>query len=92
MYVDQSNGYLEQPELNKKLLFSAIENSLEADLYTIVDWHVLRDENPNRNIDKAISTFEEIGQRYGNNPGIIYEICNEPNGDTTYEDIANYAN
>lgn len=29
----------------QKLLFSAIENSLEADLYTIVDWHILKDEN-----------------------------------------------
>ena len=37
MYVEQSDGYLEEPELNRKLLYSAIENSLAADLYTIVD-------------------------------------------------------
>ena len=55
MYVEQNDGYLEEPELNKKLLFSAIENSLAADLYTIVDWHVLRDENPNRNIEESRS-------------------------------------
>lgn len=91
MYVDQNDGYLEEPKLNKKLLFSAIENSLAADLYTIVDWHVLRDENPNNNIGEAIAVFEEIAQRYGDNPGIIYEICNEPNGDTTYDDIVRYA-
>ena len=91
MYVEQSDGYLEEPELNRKLLYSAIENSLAADLYTIVDWHVLRDENPNRHAEKAISVFEEIAKRYGDEPGIIYEICNEPNGDTTYDDIINYA-
>lgn len=91
MYVDQNDGYLEEPELNKKLLFSAIENSLAADLYTIVDWHVLRDEDPNRNIDKAMDVLEEVAERYGDHPGIIYEICNEPNGDTTYEDIVRYA-
>lgn len=91
MYVEQNDGYLEEPELNKKLLFSAIENSLAADLYTIVDWHVLRDENPNRNIEEAMDVLEEVAQRYGDNPGIIYEICNEPNGDTTYEDIVHYA-
>ena len=54
MYVEQNDGYLEEPELNKNLLFSAIENSLAADLYTIVDWHVLRDENPNRNIEETV--------------------------------------
>lgn len=91
MYVEQNDGYLEEPELNKKLLFSAIENSLAADLYTIVDWHVLRDENPNRNIEEAMNVLEEVAQRYGDNPGIIYEICNEPNGDTTYADIVHYA-
>lgn len=91
MYVDQNDGYIEEPELNRKLLYAAIENSLAADLYTIVDWHVLRDENPNSHIDKAMKAFEEIAGRYGNEPGIIYEICNEPNGDTTYEDIVQYA-
>lgn len=91
LYVEQNGGYLEEPELNKKLLFSAIENSLAADLYTVVDWHVLRDENPNRNIEEAMDVLEEVAQRYGDDPGIIYEICNEPNGDTTYEDIVHYA-
>ena len=91
LYVEQNDGYLEEPELNKKLLFSAIENSLAADLYTVVDWHVLRDEDPNRNVEKALAVLEEVAQRYGDEPGILYEICNEPNGDTTYEDIARYA-
>lgn len=92
MYVEQNDGYLEEPELNKKLMFTAVENSLAAGLYTIVDWHILRDENPNRHIDEALVAFEEIAKRYGDEPGILYEICNEPNGDTDYEDIKNYAN
>ena len=91
MYVEQNDGYLEEPELNKKLMYSAVENSLAAGLYTIVDWHVLRDEDPNRHIDEAIPVFEEIAKRYGDHPGIIYEICNEPNGETTYKDIKKYA-
>lgn len=91
MYVAQNDGYIEEPELNKKLLFSAIENSLAADLYTIVDWHVLRDQNPKRHLDEAVTILGEVARRYGDEPGIIYEICNEPNGDTTYEDIVEYA-
>lgn len=91
MYVEQNDAYLEEPALNQKLLFSAIENALAADLYTIVDWHVLRDENPNRHIEEAMRVLEEVAQRYGDHPGILYEICNEPNGDTSYEDIVHYA-
>lgn len=92
MYVAQNDGYLEEPELNEKLLYQAIENSLAADLYTIVDWHVLRDKNPNYHLDEALTVFEEVARRYGDEPGIIYEICNEPNGDTSYEEIVEYAN
>ena len=51
LYPDQNDGYLEEPELNQKLLYQAVENSLAAGLYTIIDWHVLQDENPNRHLD-----------------------------------------
>lgn len=91
MYVEQEKGYLEEPELSEKMTYLAIENSLAADLYTIVDWHVLRDENPLYHLDKAKQFFENVAKRYGDEPGIIYEICNEPNGDTTYQDIVEYA-
>ena len=91
IYPAQNDGYLEKPELNEKLLYSAVENSLAAGLYTIVDWHVLRDENPLYHLKEAGEFFENVSGRYGNNDKIIYEICNEPNGDTTYEDISEYA-
>lgn len=91
MYVEEHDGYLEEPKLNQKLMYNAIENALAADLYTIVDWHVLKDENPNHNIEEALEALEEIARHYGDHPGILYEICNEPNGDTTYEDIVHYA-
>lgn len=91
VYPAQNDGYLEEPELNKKLLYAAIENALAADMYTIVDWHVLQDKNPKKNVEKAKVFFKEVAKRYQNEPGIIYEICNEPNGSTSYRDIADYA-
>lgn len=91
MYPDQNDGYLEEPNLNEKLLYAAIENALAADLYVIVDWHVLRDENPLKHKDKAIEFFTHVAKRYGKEAGILYEICNEPNGDTTYQDIVEYS-
>lgn len=92
MYSDQHDGYLEQPEWNEKLLYAAVENALAADMYVIVDWHVLRDENPKRHEDKAKEFFKSVARRYGKEPGVLFEICNEPNGETTYQDIVEYAN
>ena len=91
VYSDEKDSYLYEPEKNKNYLYNAIENALTQNMYTIVDWHVLRDEDPNVYKENAIEFFEEISSHYSNNDGIIYEICNEPNGDTTWDDIYDYA-
>ena len=92
MYSDGGgDGYIKKPELSKRLMYQAVENVLSADMYAIVDWHILNDGNPNTNIEKAKEFFKEITGAYKNNLGIIYEICNEPNGDTTWDDIVKYA-
>lgn len=93
MYANEVNGgYVQQPDLSLKLMYAAIENVLAADMYAIVDWHVLSEKNPLQNTQEAIQFFEKVASHYGNEPGIIYEICNEPNGDTTWTDIVAYAN
>lgn len=92
MYADDvSGGYVQQPDMSLKLMYGAIENALAADMYAIVDWHVLSEETPEKNTQAAIEFFETIASHYGNAPGLVYEICNEPNGDTTWEEIAAYA-
>ena len=91
MYSDAHLGYLQEEESNYNYLRMGIENALAMDMYAIVDWHILEDSNPNDNKEKAIEFFEKISSIYGNNHGIIYEICNEPNGDTTWEDVVEYA-
>ena len=91
VYSDQNDSYLYKAEENMNYLYNAIENALVQNMYVIVDWHVLRDENPNVHKEKAIEFFEEVTKHYGNNKGIIYEICNEPNGGTTWDEIYKYA-
>ncbi len=91
MYTDQEKGYVYNPKESKSALYMALENTLGADMYAIVDWHVLRDENPLKYVDEAVEFFGEVSSRYANEPGVIYEICNEPNGDTSWGDIKNYA-
>ncbi|MBR5953525.1 MAG: glycoside hydrolase family 5 protein, partial [Pseudobutyrivibrio sp.] len=38
-----------------------------------------------------IQFFGEMVRKYKGNDNVIYEICNEPNGDTTWSDIKSYA-
>ena len=91
VYSDQNDSYLYEPEENMNYLYSAIENALMQNMYVLVDWHVLRDENPNVHKENAVKFFAEVSKHYGNHEGIIYEICNEPNGDTSWEEIYDYA-
>lgn len=91
MYTDTQTGYIREPEENLNYLYMGIESALSADMYVIVDWHILEDGDPNQYANEAVKFFREISKHYGNNPALIYEICNEPNGDTSWEDIRRYA-
>lgn len=92
MYVnDPSGGYVQNREMSTKLMYMGIENAKSQDLYAVVDWHVLNEQDPNRDVGAAREFFKEVTERYGDDPGIIYEICNEPNGDVSWDQIANYA-
>ena len=90
MYTETSSGYLEEPR-NLDFVYIGIENAIAENLYVIVDWHILSDGNPLTHMEEAIAFFSEISERYGQTPNMLYEICNEPNGDTTWEDITAYA-
>lgn len=91
MYTTPPGAYLEDPERSLDYLYMGIESALSQDLYTIVDWHILEDGNPNEYAEEAVAFFNEISKRYANEPGIIYEICNEPNGETDWDDVKKYA-
>lgn len=89
MYTDPNVGYTK--ELHNKVK-EGINYATELGLYVIVDWHILSDGNPNTYKTQAIEFFKEIANEYKNNENIIYEICNEPNGNVTWtRDIKPYA-
>lgn len=95
MYVDNDNGnYNLRPAdqvKNRNAMYTAIDNTLALDMYAIADWHILKDGNPLSRVDHAMAFFGELSKNYAGEPGLIYEICNEPNGDTTWDDIYTYA-
>ena len=46
--------------------------------YAIIDWHVVDD--PNLYIDQARTFWKHMSRKYRNDPGVLYEIANEPTG------------
>ncbi len=83
MYTGE-NGYLSQPEAMKQRLIAAADAAIAADLYVIIDWHILSDGDPCAHAEEAADFFREMTARYGDNPAVLYEICNEPNGGATW--------
>ncbi len=85
-------GYIGNPVLGEKVIDS-IEACIENGMYVLVDWHVINEQDPLLYKKQAIEFFQDISKRYGDKPNIIYEICNEPNGDkiTWKDNIKPYA-
>lgn len=79
-------------ELCLELTRKGIEAAIAADQYVIVDWHVLEEHDPNVYLTEAEEFFDIVCDEYGDSPNLIFEICNEPNGETTWNDIQVYAN
>lgn len=96
MYTAEENGYCVGDDNNRQVLKNVISEGVNAatnlGLYVIIDWHILSDSNPLQNKEQAIAFFDEMSSRYQGYDNVIYEICNEPNVDSTWQDVKTYAN
>ncbi len=95
------NGYCtgsaEQKEKLYNLVVKGIEYATELDMYVVIDWHMLgaddhADENPLYYLDESMDFFDKITTLYKDNKNLLFEIMNEPSGDTTWKDCKDYAN
>lgn len=93
MYTADYNGYCSggNKEELKQLVRNGINYATNAGLYVIVDWHILSDSNPLEHKEEAKEFFNTISSEYKNANNILYEICNEPNGGTSWDQIKSYA-
>lgn len=93
MYTDEYGGYCSSGDRDrlKELVLQGVSFAREADLYVIVDWHILSDHDPNIHAEEALAFFDEIAPLLADQPHVLYEICNEPNSGTTWSDIRRYA-
>ena len=67
-------------ERHKADIALGVDCAREADLYVLLDWHILSDGDPNNYLEEAKAFFAEMAERFRGDPCVLYEICNEPNG------------
>ena len=90
MYTSE-NGYIQNNNLKEKVK-EIVNMAIKLDMYVIIDWHILSDGNPNIYKEEAKTFFKEMSELYQNTPNVIFEICNEPNGNVSWDnDIKPYA-
>lgn len=81
-YSNKADGY-------SRSLYSTIDKGIQAatelGMYVIIDWHILQDGNPQTNQKEAAYFFTRMAKKYHSQSNILYEICNEPNGNVTWE-------
>ncbi|WP_425563935.1 cellulase family glycosylhydrolase [Nonomuraea longicatena] len=92
MYI-QEGGYETNPRMFTDRVHELIEMATARGMYALVDWHMLTPGDPNYNLARAKTFFTEIAQRHNGKKNVLYEIANEPNGNSvTWSVIRNYAN
>ena len=95
MYTAEYNGYCTGDTQNQKTLrskvYHCVRDAKKLGLYVIIDWHILSDGNPQTYRKQAMSFFKTMAKKYKDYNNVIYEICNEPNGGTSWSQIKSYA-
>ncbi|MCR4643450.1 MAG: cellulase family glycosylhydrolase [Lachnospiraceae bacterium] len=93
MYTGEGAGYCTGGNKNdlKKLVTNGVQYATDLGMYVIIDWHILSDNDPNTYKAEAKSFFDEMSKKYASYDNVLYEICNEPNGGTSWAQIKQYA-
>lgn len=94
MYTHENGGYCAggNKEQLKTLVRNGVDYASQLGMYVIVDWHVLNEQNPLTYKDEAKKFFDEMSKEFAGKDNVIYEICNEPNGSGSWQNVTAYAN
>ena len=82
---EDGNDYINDPDTYFNLACQLTDLCIAQGIYVIIDWHITTDGDPNEYKDAAVDFFSRYSALYGEQPNVLYEICNEPGG-TYYDD------
>ena len=94
MYTAEYGGYCTGGDKGqlKQLIRDGVEYASNQNMYVIIDWHILSDGDPNTYKEEAKNFFGEMSAEFADRENVLYEICNEPNGGTSWSRVKEYAN
>ena len=81
-------GFMKDPDAQRKMIKESVMAAIKNDIYVIIDWH---SHTATDQLEAATQFFEEMAQEYGEYNNVIFELFNEPKGQT-WEQIRDYAN
>ncbi|MET9509234.1 glycoside hydrolase family 5 protein [Streptomyces flavidovirens] len=86
----QEGGYETDPQRFTALAQKFVDGANRRGMYAVIDWHMLDPGDPDFNLARAKTFFTAMAKKYKDNPGVLYEIANEPSG-VSWSKIKAYA-
>ena len=87
MGVEDFGGYISNPTQEKNKVIAVVDAAIAAGIYVIIDWH---SHNAEQYEQQAIEFFSEMADLYGTNDHVIYEVYNEPIGQS-WQTVKSYS-
>ncbi|MFF0746882.1 glycoside hydrolase family 5 protein [Streptomyces sp. NPDC004111] len=86
----QDEGYEDDPAKFTARAMKFVDMAIARGMYAIIDWHMLEPGDPHYNLSRAKTFFTAMAKKYKDNPGVLYEIANEPSG-VSWSRVKSYA-
>lgn len=90
VYVDEEGGYAYNATHRSRYIEDLVKWTASQGMYLLIDWHVLKPGNPMSRVyrnrrsdgrDIAADFWTYCSRRFAKQSHVIYELCNEPNGE-----------